>query len=398
MNNNHAFFQSAHNLREQLDLHQKTIKKVLSKYEPYETAQDEIDRSISALDGIRSELESVDTNINNLKITTFFPLNLPLYSLVLFALIPSAFASIVYVRAPSVMQAVIQELADILKLDRLFPSVAIKDVNRSTFLHVYAQSADVIIFTGRYENAITIQKQCPHALMIFNGSGVNPAIVFKDANINVAADKIFEMRTFNSGQDCAGTDAVFVHQDVYEPFIEQLRIRLSSLVVGQYDNPATQIGPILKREYVETLVSFLNQERSYVIHEGQVNLKSSIVYPYIIAKPISKHTGDFHEFFAPVFYVLTFLDSTDVANILMHPQILDHSMYVSYFGNDPIMKSIPNARLLHNCIINDVEQGNHEYGGFGRKANFVAFGDTITSRPILISREIHRFYSSDGIV
>ena len=49
-------------------------------------------------------------------------------------------------------------------------------------------------------------------------------------------------------------------------------------------------------------------------------------------------------------------------------------MYVTYFGTDPTVNRITKARLVHNCTINDVEQGNQEYGGYGEKANFVAFG------------------------
>lgn len=398
MPNYNCFFSKIDNLKKKIEQEYNALLQLLGQYEPLDTARDELGRSIKTLSGVRDEFLAVQADIHDLKIATFLPLNLPLYSLVLFAIIPSAFVDRVLVRAPNTMHEVIEELVKILDLEHVFPEVRIKNVNRSAFLSLYASSADVILFTGRYENAIKIQQQCPQALFLFNGGGVNPAIIFENADLHLATDKLCEMRIFNSGQDCAGTDVIFVHENVIKEFINLLNGHLDKVRVGVYGDPMTQIGPILRREYIEGLVSFLEHEKVNIIRRGNVNKNLGLVHPYIILKSASEHDGGFHEFFAPIFYILTFKTQEELTRLLLQPPIQDFSMYVSYFGYDPAMQYITKAKILHNQIINDVERGNNEYGGYGKKANFVAFGDKVTSRPILISREINNFYINDGIV
>ncbi len=371
---------------------------MLSKYEPYETAKDEIERSISTLGGTREEFKDLTIPEDQLTIATFFPLNLPLYSLVIFALVPGLFAKRVIVRAPTVMQDVVKELFNLLDLHEVLPNVIIKNVSRTTFLSVYAESSDVILFTGKYVNALEIKKRCPQSLLIFNGGGVNPAIVFSDADTDLAAKKIVEMRTFNSGQDCAGTDVIFLHKDVADEVTDKIRMLLDEINVGQYGDPKTQIGPILKKEYVESLSRFLEDMKPYIVEAGHIDNVTHTVSPYIISRSIESHIGEFHEFFAPIFYILTFENIDQLATVLSRPIIDDFSMYITYFGTHGELEKIrTSSQLLHDCIINDVEQGNKAYGGYGRKANFASFGQKTAARPILISQEIDSFYKNDGI-
>ncbi len=372
---------------------------MLGKYESYETAKDEIARSISALGGARDEFKYLTIPENQLRIATFFPLNLPLYSLVIFALVPGLFAERVVIRAPTTMQVIVNELFNLLDLQEVLPNIVIKNISRATFLEVYAESSDIILFTGKYVNALDVKKRCPNSLLIFNGGGVNPAIVFSDADTDLAAKKIVEMRTFNSGQDCAGTDVIFLHKSIAEEVTNKISVQVEDIKVGQYGDPETQIGPILKKEYVESLSNFIETMEPYVVKMGFIDYVTSTVSPYVISRSIDSHHGEFHEFFAPVFYILTFERMEQLVTILSQPDIEDFSMYISHFGTDPALETLKtSSQLLHGCIINDVEQGNKAYGGYGKKANFVSFGRKTISRPILISHEIDSFYKNNGIV
>lgn len=52
------------------------------------------------------------------------------------------------------------------------------------------------------------------------------------------------------------------------------------------------------------------------------------------------------------------------------------------------------ATKIKNSIIDDVEQGNKQYGGYGKKANFISCNGVIESRSILLSREIDNYLKS----
>ena len=65
-------------------------------------------------------------------------------------------------------------------------------------------------------------------------------------------------------------------------------------------------------------------------------------------------------------------------------------MYVSVFGDNPaIEKQLTFVKILKNQIVNDVERGNEEYGGYGVKANFLLYGDQRIVQPILVGRDMH---------
>lgn len=371
---------------------QEKLIDALIGYEPYATAKDEIERSLITLKGLEKEFTKIKSSKKVDAVSTFFPINLPLYSLVLFAIAPSYFAGTVHVRVSDHISAVLGELSEILNLEELFPAIQLKSYERKRFSDECVKKSDVILFCGRYENALAIRKENPDALFIYNGSGINPAIVASDADLDIAVDKIVEMRTFNSGQDCAGTDCIFVEKSVSDAFIEKLRARIAKLKIGQYGDRSVDIGPIVRSDYIKHLVNFLDDNRKHVIQEGVIH--ENIVSPFVIKKDIREHADEFTELFAPVFYILTYDKLSQVTDIL--EQHKDASMYVSLFSRQDVELSefkrlVKIAQILRNQIVNDVEYGNLAYGGYGAKANFVAHGSEITVRPVLISREIDKY-------
>lgn len=375
-----------------IEHNQENIIDSLTKYEPYTAAKDEVERSLLTLKGLEKEFAKLKSNKKAGAISTFFPINLPLYSLVLFAVAPSYFTDTVHVRVSGHISDVVKEIAEILDLAKLFPAIKLRSYGRKKFSDECVKISDVILFCGRYENALAIRAENPEALFIYNGSGINPAIVTSDADMDLAVDKIVEMRTFNSGQDCAGTDCIFVEKSMCDTFLKKLQTRLSDLKTGQYGDRSVDIGPILRSDYVKHLSNFLDDNQKYIIKDGAID--KNIVSPFVIKKDISEHSGEFTELFAPVFYVLTYDNLSQVTSILDENR--DSSMYVSLFSKQNIDGSefkrlVKIAQILRNQIVNDVEYGNSAYGGYGERANFVAHNSEITVKPVLISREIDKY-------
>ncbi len=385
-----GFLTNCSHLSELLKDKEAELIKLLAQYETYETARDEIKRSIDTLDGIDKELSNISHPLNNINISTFFPLNLPIYSLVLFGIAPSAFAKNVFIRPPEVMQEILKKLWLFLEIDKLFSNISLQPVPRHIFMSLYASESDVIIFTGKYENAQRIQQQCPQALLVYNGSGINPFVIFKDADIKLAARKAVEMRCFNSGQDCAGPDAFFVHSSLKEQFIQELKAMLQDVKVGDSRDSSIQISRIIKETYIDQVKDWLQKEKEHLVYGGKINEKKHYVYPAIISKPLAEHQGSFHEFFAPFFYVLNYDTLDELRHVIFTPQFTEKTMYISVFGNNKALeKKLTFAKVLKNKIVNDVEHGNQEYGGYGSRANFVLYGNQMIVKPILISRDMH---------
>jgi len=346
-----------------IERHQDELYQLLSAYETHETTTDEIERSIETLRGMKAELDPIEHPLQELTLATFFPLNLPLYSIILFAIAPSVFCRAVYVRPPEVMQTILDELWDLLDIKRFFPQIALKNVPRHIFVELYAAESDAIVFTGKYENTLAIHELCPQSLLLYNGSGINPFVLFKDADIDLAAQKAVEMRCFNSGQDCAGPDAFFVPTELADTFIAKVGTILDAVQVGDTHNPETVVGPTMKQTYIAELKDWLKHTRDGVVYGGEIDEKQHLVHPTIVRSTIhGLDTNNFHEFFAPFFYVITYDSDAELETVLLSPKFK--------------------------------ERGNTAYGGYGDKANFLLYNGKKTVQPVLISRDLHAVLSS----
>ena len=62
--------------------------------------------------------------------------------------------------------------------------------------------------------------------------GCNPIVASPDADLDLVVRKTVEAKLFNSGQDCAGPDAILVHRSIADRFIAMLKTQLSSTKVG----------------------------------------------------------------------------------------------------------------------------------------------------------------------
>lgn len=385
------FYSKAAELAEVLQEKRGDLLQLLTRYETHDAAIDEITRSIDTLNNARSEFEPISPMHTSLNVSTFFPLNLPLYSLVLFGVMPSAFSKNVFIRPPQVMEATLTELWDTLDIASLFPELSLKVTPRHIFVDLYASESDLIIFTGKYHNALAIHERCPDSLLLYNGSGVNPFIVFENADVDLAIDKAVEMRCFNSGQDCAGPDAFFVENSVADAFVSGLTERLKHVKVGPTTDEKNQVGPTMKPTYISELVDWIEESKAPIVFGGEIDVKNQYVHPTVAVSDLSSMTDfDFHEFFAPFFNVVTFTSPSEFDMVVTRPSFRDRGMYISVFGDNPeVEKKLDFVKVLKNCIVNDVEQGNTEYGGYGEKANFLLYGDQKITQPVLVSRDIH---------
>ncbi|MDP9400976.1 MAG: aldehyde dehydrogenase family protein [Actinomycetota bacterium] len=76
-------------------------------------------------------------------------------------------------------------------------------------------------------------------------SGLNPALVFPDADLDLAADCIVACGAALGGQKCTATRRVLVHEAVRGELVERLVPRLEALRPGPPADPATTLAPLI---------------------------------------------------------------------------------------------------------------------------------------------------------
>ncbi|WP_168714769.1 aldehyde dehydrogenase family protein [Streptomyces sp. A0592] len=369
---------------EHLDAHRAELLDVLTRYESFEAATDEIGRSIDTLRNLHREVPGLRTARAGTT-AVFLPVNLPLYSLVLFAAVPSLAADSLTARGPAATAEWHAQVLAVSGLRRYFPRLELVHTTRRAFLRDRVRDATTVIFTGRYENAESVRRECPRALFLFEGSGPNPIVVGPRADLDVSFDRIVTARLFNGGQDCAGPDAYLVHTSRAEEFLARLLATLAALPTGSYRDPLVRVGPVLNRAPLRDLARRLEEVAHDVVVGGAVDPGTATVQPTVVVRPLSHHDR-LVEFFAPVFYILRYGGPAELDGFFARDEYTSRAMYASFFGEDVPAALYANSTVLTGCTVLDVERGNDPYGGYGPRANYVARGGRVLEvAPILIT-------------
>lgn len=105
--------------------------------------------------------------------------------------------------------------------------------------------------------------------MIYQSSGKNltpvmlelggkaPFIVMADADINHAVEQAVSARFANCGQVCTCAERIYVHESVYDQFVDGFVTKTRALKVGDPMDPSTDVGPKINRREVEHLDSLV---------------------------------------------------------------------------------------------------------------------------------------------
>jgi betaine-aldehyde dehydrogenase len=116
---------------------------------------------------------------------------------------------------------------------------------------------DMIAFTGSTAVGRRIAARAGADLKKVNlelGS-VDPFLVFKDADLDVAAPGVVWARMLNAGQVCTSPKRIYVEAPIAADFIRRLEVEIAALVVGDPLDPATDVGPLITRAAVEKVAA-----------------------------------------------------------------------------------------------------------------------------------------------
>ena len=380
-----------------LESNSSIIRDILCRYQSKQVIDDELKRSAETLRNLYQIKRYFPSSFLSRSTAVFLPLNLPLYSLILFGIMPAYQSTSLIIRVPEIMNELFQELFQKIEMAKHYPNITLFEGHREKFLCDYCKTSSAVIFTGKYENFLKIQQACsPDTLILYNGVGHNPIVVTSSADIDLAVKKTIEVKLFNNGQDCAGPDTILVHRSISDLYADKLVRELSKVRGGQsYSDDEVVIGPLFEKSSlvdIVHLISDLRKKGAKILYGGQVDLNQNIVYPCVMKFSLSR-LQNFTEVYSPLFLIaeyshdqeldLYFNDSND--------QYQNNDMYISLFGESNYVSKMNNGIVLKNCIIHDVEIGTREYGGYSPGASLVSYCRLKIAKPLLIPREIHRF-------
>ena len=95
--------------------------------------------------------------------------------------------------------------------------------------------------TGKHLYKIAAENFIPVQLEL---GGSDAGIVFEDVDIDTVLEPIFWAKFVNSGQICCGLKRLFVHEKIFDKFVEKFTAFVSAQKNGDPQDPNTSIGPL----------------------------------------------------------------------------------------------------------------------------------------------------------
>ncbi|MGO4907611.1 aldehyde dehydrogenase family protein [Pseudorhodobacter sp. W20_MBD10_FR17] len=125
-------------------------------------------------------------------------------------------------------------------------------LDHATTEHLIATRAfNFVNFTGSVGGGVAMEKA---AAGTFTGLGLelggkDPGYVRADADLDAAVDSLMDGAMFNAGQCCCGIERIYVHESLYDAFIEKSVAWVKGLTLGNPFDAASTIGPMANKRF-----------------------------------------------------------------------------------------------------------------------------------------------------
>ena len=150
--------------------------------------------------------------------------------------------------------------------------------------------------------------------------GNNAAIVCPTADLDLTVKGVTFSACGTTGQRCTSLRRLFVHEDIYERFMEKLFSYYQSLTIGDPSNISSQLGPLISEESfrsMQAIIDSLKARGIKVFGGARLNIEDPedfYVEPAIVEVD-SIVEEMMNETFAPILYVKKFNKLTDAINM-----------------------------------------------------------------------------------
>ena len=149
--------------------------------------------------------------------------------------------------------------------------------------------------------------------------GKSANIVCPDADLDIAVDGTLFGTFFHQGQMCESGTRLFVHDDIYDTFVDRLVDSAASLRVGDATDFDSQVGPVITKQQYEMILAAIQraqQEGATLACGGgrpkSVGERGYFVQPTVLVDVNPDSHAATEEIFGPVLAVQRWSDQGEV--------------------------------------------------------------------------------------
>jgi acyl-CoA reductase-like NAD-dependent aldehyde dehydrogenase len=207
--------------------------------------------------------------------------------------------------------------------------------------------------TGKYIAERVASKLVPCQLEL---GGKDPLYVMDDvADIDQVAAAVLEGVVYNNGQSCCAVERIYVHEKIYEPFVKAYTEQANKMVVGDPLDPATEIGPLSRKEQKEFLVAQIEDAKdkgaSIAAGGNIISRKGYFIEPTVLVNVDHRMKIMKEESFGPVTGIQKVKDDNEALQLMQDTEYgLTAAIYSQSFERaETLMKQINTGTVYWNC-------------------------------------------------
>ena len=145
------------------------------------------------------------------------------------------------------------------------------------YLHMDHESTEALVASGQvnhvaFTGSVSAGRKIEQAAAgQFIGVGLelggkDPAYIRADADLDYAIESTVDGAFFNSGQSCCGLERIYVHESVYDAYVEGFVALVKRFHLGRSDDPNTTLGPMVRTSAAD----FVRQQIVEALEQGAV--------------------------------------------------------------------------------------------------------------------------------
>ena len=261
---------------------------------------------------------------------------------------------------------------------------------------------DVISFTGSSkvgkDIALAAARSCTRLSLELGGKG--PAVVFADADLDVAIRTIVRHATVMAGQMCTAITRVLVERAAYQAVANRLVAQLREVRVGAGDDPSSTMGPVIdhrNRDRILSIAQRATNENEVLLNctrpEGELG-RGAFITPGVVAvdDPNSRLVQE--EIFGPLLTVEPF---DDEAQGIALANATRYGLSASVWSSDLMRAKRVAAKVRagtvwinnHNRHAAETETGGYRESGRGRLYGVEGLNDFLQTKHVYFETPDH---------
>ena len=167
--------------------------------------------------------------------------------------------------------------------------------------------------------------------------GKSPSLIFEDADIDQAVDCSIYGIYNNTGQSCDARSRIYIHEDVYDEFVEKFVEKTNRIVLGDPFSKETHVGAVIDQGQLDTVKEYVQS----AIDEGAE----------ILAGGQQIHPEGFEKGF---WYAPTVIGNVTQEMRVVQEEIFGPVVVVSKFSNEKEAIALANDSefgLASSCVV-----------------------------------------------